>query len=170
MSSSDSKESCLADLNPEKSTSLSNANNLTLKRKYSDEKINLFNGMQIDDDFFEDFEGPPSRISHPQKMRRMLSSNLKHSNLRGTKIKHLNRMLTSRLTKKKTNIEEKAEMATLLRMNTSVMQGLRNSFLPLGTLGVAEQSNQPVDTEMAVLRAQMLQMQVSISQVASEQR
>jgi hypothetical protein len=26
-------------------------------------------------------------------------------------------------------------------MNTTVMQGLRNSFLPLGTLGVAEQSS-----------------------------
>jgi hypothetical protein len=42
---------------------------------------------------------------------------------------------------KKTNSNEKAEIASLLRMNTTVMQGLRNSFLPLGTLGVAEQSS-----------------------------
>ena len=90
-------------------------------------------------------------------MRRMLSTNLKHFNPRLAKRKHLNR-LTSMYAAKKTNSNEKAEMASLLRMNTTVMQGLRNSFLPLGTLGIAEQSSQPIDTEMAVLRAQMLQI------------
>ena len=63
-------------------------------------------------------------------MRRMLSTNLKHFNPRLAKRKHLNR-LTSMYAAKKTNSNEKAEMASLLRMNTTVMQGLRNSFLPL---------------------------------------